>query len=259
MTSSLLVVGNWKMNGSAARLSSFADVAARNWPLCEAVLCVPHTLLPVAQAAFRGTPLRWGAQDCSAQDEGAYTGEVSARMLRELGARYVIVGHSERRIRHGETDEVVAGKAGRALAAGITPIVCVGENAEERDGELTAAVLRRQLLPLARTLGRDIGAIVIAYEPVLAIGSGDAATPGTIEHTHELIAHTLSFHAGIPMGASRVLYGGSVNPCNASAILSRRWVSGVLVGGASLASADFIEICNAASGGSASATTRVAA
>lgn len=245
-SSGKLVVGNWKMNGSAARLSAFGGAAVRDWPGCEAVLCVPHPLLPAAQAAFRGTPLRWGAQDCSARDEGAFTGEVSARMLRELGARYVIVGHSERRSGHGETDELIARKAQRALAEGVTPIVCVGENAEERDGELTAMVLRRQLQPLARLLGREIGSIVVAYEPVWAIGSGDAATPGTIDHTHELIAATLSFHAGVSVSAVRVLYGGSVNPRNAGAIFSRRWVAGVLVGGASLAPADFMDICSAA-------------
>jgi triosephosphate isomerase len=261
MTAEKLVIGNWKMNGSIAQLRAFAGLAARDWPNCEAALCVPHPLLPAAQMVFGTTPLRWGAQDCSTEDSGAFTGEVSARMISELGARYVIVGHSERRIGHGETDGQIVGKVKRALAAGLTPIVCVGENAGERDGEQTATVLRRQLLQLVRALGRDLGFIVVAYEPVWAIGSGDTASPGMIEHTHAFIADTLAFNAGSPAGAVRILYGGSVNPRNAGAILSRKGVAGVLVGGAALVPADFIEICRAAarcSGATTSATTGVA-
>jgi triosephosphate isomerase len=240
-----LVIGNWKMNGSLALVKSFTE-AALDWPGAEAALCVPHPLLPAAQAAFRCTPLRWGAQDCSAEEEGAFTGEVSARMIREFGARYVIVGHSERRTAHGDTDGHVASKAQRALAAGLTPVVCVGEKAEERDGNQTAMVLRRQLLQLVRVLGRDLASIVIAYEPVWAIGAGNSATPGLIEDTHGVIADTLAFHAGLVAPAMRILYGGSVNPRNAGAILERKLVAGVLVGNASLAPADFTEICKAA-------------
>jgi triosephosphate isomerase (TIM) len=234
---------------------AFAELAARDWPGCEAALCVPHPLLPVAQRAFGTTPLRWGAQDCSAEEDGAYTGEVSARMIRECGARYVIAGHSERRAAHAETDGQIVGKVQRALAAGLTPIVCIGEKAEERDGEQTAMVLRRQLLQLVRALGRDLAAIVVAYEPLWAIGSGDAATPGLIEHTHGFIADTLAYHAGSSAGTVRILYGGSVNPRNAGAILSRRRVAGVLVGGASLVPADFLEICKAAARCSTDAAT----
>lgn len=241
-----LVIGNWKMNGSTAQLRAFADVAARGWPGCESALCVPHPLLPAAQAAFGATPMRWGAQDCSTEEEGAYTGDVSARMIREFGARYVIVGHSERRGGHAETDGQVAAKVQRALAAGLTPIVCVGESAEERDGEQTAMVLRRQVLQLVRSLGSELASIVIAYEPVWAIGTGDTASPGIIDHTHAFVASTLAFHAGALASAVRILYGGSVNPRNAGAILSRKPVDGVLVGGASLVPADFMEICKAA-------------
>ena len=246
MTAAKLVIGNWKMNGSTAQVRAFADLAARDWPGCEAALCVPHPLLPAAQTAFGATPLRWGAQDCSAEDEGAFTGEVSARMLREFGARYVIVGHSERRAGHAETDGQIVGKVQRALAVGLTPIVCVGEKAEERDGDQTAMVLRRQLLQVVRALGRDLASIVIAYEPVWAIGSGDTAAPGMIDHTHGFIADMLAFHAGLAASAVRILYGGSVNPRNAGAILSRKCVAGVLVGGAARAPADFLEICKAA-------------
>jgi len=246
MTTSKLVIGNWKMNGSSAHLRGFADRAARGWPGCDSALCVPHPLLQAAQKALEGTPLHWGAQDCSAETDGAFTGEVSARMIRDFGARYVIVGHSERRGAHGETDGQVVAKAQRALAAGLTPIVCVGEKAEERDGEQTAMVLRRQLLQLVRALGRDLRSAVIAYEPIWAIGSGDAATPGIIDQALGFIADTLAFHADTSAHAVRLLYGGSVNPRNAGAILSRKRVAGVLVGGAALVPADFMEICKAA-------------
>jgi len=246
MTSAKLVIGNWKMNGSVAQVRAFGDQARRDWPGCEAALCVPHPLLPAAQAAFGATPLRWGAQDCSAENDGAFTGDVSAGMLREFGARYVILGHSERRAAHGETDGQIAGKAQRALAAGLTPVVCIGETSEERDGEQTLTVLRRQLLQLVRTLGSDMASIVIAYEPVWAIGSGDAAAPGIVDHTHGFIAATLAFHAGLSAGTVRVLYGGSVNPRNAGAFLSCKTVAGVLVGGAALDPAEFMDICKAA-------------
>jgi len=255
MTAAKLVIGNWKMNGSIAQVRAFADLAAGHWPDCEAALCVPHPLLPAAQTAFGATPLRWGAQDCSAEDDGAFTGEVSARMIREFGARYVIAGHSERRAGHSETDGQIVGKVQRALAAGLTPIMCVGEKAEERDGEQTAMVLRRQLLQLVRALGRDLASIVIAYEPVWAIGSGDTATPGMIDDTHGFIADTLAFQAGLSSSAVRILYGGSVNPRNAGAILSLKLVAGVLVGGAALVPTDFMEICKAAARCSATATS----
>jgi len=243
---SKLVIGNWKMNGSPAQVRAFGELAQRDWPGCEAAVCVPHPLLPVAQAAFSTAPLRWGAQDCATEDAGAFTGDVSARLIREFGARYVILGHSERRACHAETDGQIVAKAQRALAAGLTPIVCVGERAEERDGEQTAMVLRRQLLQLVRTLGRDLASIIIAYEPLWAIGSGDTAAPGIIEHTHGCIAETLSLHASVSADAVRIIYGGSVNPRNAGAILSQRRVAGVLVGGASLTPTDFREICKAA-------------
>jgi triosephosphate isomerase len=246
MSETKLVVGNWKMHGSSAQVRAFAELARLGWPACESAVCVPHPLLAAAQAAFAGTPLRWGAQDCSAEDMGAYTGDVAAALIREFGARFVIVGHSERREGHGETDGQVAAKALRVLRAGLTPIVCVGENAQERDGEQTGMVIRRQLLPLVRSLGREMTSVVIAYEPVWAIGSRIAATPGLIEDTHAFIADTLLFNSGLPTNTVRILYGGSVGAHNADAILSRQGVAGVLVGGASLAPASFFAICQAA-------------
>jgi triosephosphate isomerase len=240
-----LVVGNWKMHGSLAALREFGE-QARQIPLrCEAALCVPFPLLGAARGALQGTPLRWGAQDCSAEAEGAFTGEVPAHLIREFGARCVIVGHSERRTRHAETDGDAAHKALRVLAAGMTPIVCIGESAEERDGNQTWAVLRRQLAHLVRVLERDLASVVLAYEPVWAIGRGDAATPGLIEEAHAFVRLALA-QAGAPAQAVRVLYGGSVNPGNAGAILAREGVSGVLVGAASQRPEDFLAICQVA-------------
>lgn len=246
MNTPKLVIGNWKMHGSSTLLRAFGEAASRDWPGCEAALCVPYPLLSVAQARFAATPLRWGAQNCSAEDDGAFTGEISARMVREFGARYVIVGHSECRDRHGDTDGHVASKARRALAAGLVPIVCVGESEAERDGNQTALVLRRQLLQLARVLGPDMAAIVVAYEPIWAIGAGRSATPGLIDDTHGLIAEMLAFHVSLTTAAVRILYGGSVTPRNAESILARELVAGVLVGKASLVPADFMDICWAA-------------
>jgi triosephosphate isomerase len=241
-----LVIGNWKMSGSPAALWAFADLVRREPPACMAALCVPSPLLSAAQAALQATPLRWGAQDCSAHADGAHTGEVSAELIARFGARYVIVGHSERRTAWSETDGLVVDKVQRVLAAEMTPVVCIGETAAERDGNQTQTVLRRQLLQLVRTFGRTLTSVVIAYEPVWAIGSGDTAAPGIINDTHGFIAQTLSFHAGLSAQSVRILYGGSVNPRNAAAILASPLVAGVLVGAASQRPGDFIEICRAA-------------
>ena len=246
MTAPKLVVGNWKDGGSLGCVREFGHWAARDWPACEAALCVPHPLLAAAQAALGPTPLRWGAQDCSAEDGSLATGEVPTRLLREFGARYVILGHSERRQGHGETDGQVVEKVKRAMSAGLTPIVCVGENAEERDGGQTAMVLRWQLMPLMRTLGRCLPAVVIAYEPVWAHSMSDDVPPGLVEDAHRLIAETLAFHAGSATHAVRIVYAGSVDARNAAALLSRRLVAGVLVGEASRMPAEFLEICKAA-------------
>jgi len=246
MSTAKIVIGNWKMHGSWARLCEFADLLGRERLACQAALCVPFPLLGAAQAALHATQLRWGAQDCSSESEGAYTGEVSAHMIREAGARYVLVGHSERRRRHRESDALVAAKARRALAAGLTPIVCVGETADERDLHQTEAVLRGQLRELVRALGRDLAQTLVAYEPVWAVGRGDAATPGLIDEALDFIERSLAFHAGGAAAAVRLLYGGGVQPGNAEALLSRRRVDGVLVGTASLSAREFADICRAA-------------
>jgi triosephosphate isomerase len=240
-----LVVGNWKMHGSLAAMREFADSVRHEALRCEAALCVPFPLLGAARSSLQGTPVRWGAQDCSTEAEGAFTGDVPAHLIREFGARCVIVGHSERRLRQGETDGDAAHKARRVLAAGMTPIVCIGESAEERDGNQTWTVLRRQLAQLTRVLENDFASVVLAYEPVWAVGRGDAATPGLIEEAHAFVRQALA-QAGAPSQSVRVLYGGSVNAGNAGAILSRAGVSGVLVGAASHRAAEFLAICRAA-------------
>jgi len=248
-----LVIGNWKLNGSLAALRGFAESLADEPVLrrgrllrCEAALCVPYPLLPAAQALLAPYAMRWGAQDCSAHAEGAYTGEVSATMVAEFGARYVIIGHSERRLGHGETDELVVDKVRRVLAAGLVPIVCIGETAAERDANETAPVLRRQLQALTKALPRQLASIVFAYEPVWAIGQGDAATPGVIADMHAFIARTLHFQAGLHESAARILYGGSVKPDNAAELLALPDVDGALVGGASLEPESFAQIVAAA-------------
>lgn len=240
-----LIVGNWKMNGDLASndalLSSLLDGVGQQ-PLADVAVCVPMPFLAQAQARLSGSPLTWGAQDVSAQERGAYTGETSAAMLREFGCRYAIVGHSERRQYHGEHDDVVAVKAQRALAAGITPIVCVGETLAERDAGRTEFVVKRQLSAVIHAVGHCSSEIVVAYEPVWAIGTGRTATPEQAQAVHAVLRAQL--HAATPSAGRRVhiLYGGSMNASNASELLRQPDIDGGLVGGASLKAADFLSI-----------------
>jgi triosephosphate isomerase len=245
---SKLMVANWKMHGSlAANASLLADVlAGMTDVLCRAAVCVPSVYLAQVQTLLSGASIGLGAQDVSAQTAGAYTGEVSADMLREFGVRYCIVGHSERRRYHAESDVLVANKAQRALAAGITPIVCLGESLEERQAGQTEAVVKRQLAAVIHANGHCISEIVVAYEPVWAIGTGLTATPEQAQQAHAVIRAQLQ--AATPH-ADRVsiLYGGSMNAANASDLLSQPDVNGGLIGGASLKAADFLPMLKAAS------------
>lgn len=242
-----LIVGNWKMNGS---LSGNARLLGelRQTDLCAAVdaaVCAPAPYLAQVQDSLQGSGIEWGAQDVSAHDAGAYTGEVAASMLRDFGCRYVIVGHSERRQYHAESDEAVALKAQRALASGITPIVCVGETLAQREAGQTEAVVRRQLAAVIHVLGHCSGEMVVAYEPVWAIGTGHTATPDQAQAVHAVLRaqmHLATAHAV----KSRILYGGSMNPGNAAALLAQPDIDGGLIGGASLQSADFLSILAAA-------------
>jgi triosephosphate isomerase (TIM) len=243
-----LIAGNWKMNGLAEALGEAAVLAARlaEEPAAARVaLCPPHTL--VAQMAWRlkGSVVEVGGQDCHAQVKGAFTGDVSAEMLADAGAKLVIVAHSERRAGYGETDQVAATKVRAALRAGLEPIVCVGETLEEREAGRTLKVVGGQVegsLP-EQLRGR---AFAVAYEPVWAIGTGHTPTLEQIEEVHRAIRGWLVAAFGDEGARTPILYGGSVNPKNAAEILKVPEVGGALVGGASLKCADFLEIVRAA-------------
>ena len=241
-----LVAGNWKMHGNhRANAELLAGIIGVRPFGCDVAVCVPYPYLSETAVALAGSDLRWGAQDCSAHEQGAYTGEVSAAMLAEFGCRYVIVGHSERRQFHAETDQLVADKAKAALACGITPIVCVGETLAQREAGQTEAVVKRQLSAVIHALGHCAGEMVVAYEPVWAIGTGRVATPEQAQSVHALLRAQLSA-ATAHAGDMKILYGGSMKPDNAVSLLSQPDIDGGLIGGASLKAADFAAICRAA-------------
>jgi triosephosphate isomerase len=244
-----LIAGNWKMNGSlAANEALLREIAAGMpaQPACAIAVCVPAPYLAQVQALILNVPgVALGAQDVSSQASGAFTGEVSASMLRELGCGYVIVGHSERRQYHGETDVLVADKARAALAAGVTPIVCVGETLAEREAGQTEQVVKRQLAAVIHTNGHCISEIVVAYEPVWAIGTGKTATPEEAQAVHAVLRGQLK--AATDQAARvKILYGGSMNAANAASLLVQADIDGGLIGGASLKAPDFLKIIAAA-------------
>ena len=234
-----LAAGNWKMNGSAAALAEVgALIAAHPAPACEMLLCPPATLIAQMAAAARSSALQVGGQDCHPKASGAHTGDVSAAMLKDAGASHVILGHSERRADHGETDALVQTKAEAALAAGLIAIVCLGETEAERDAGQTLDFIGRQLagsVPQAATAQT----LVIAYEPVWAIGTGRTPTLDQIAEVHAFLRARLTLRFGASAAQMRLLYGGSVKPSNAAEIFAVPHVDGALVGGASLKSADF--------------------
>jgi triosephosphate isomerase len=237
-----LVAGNWKMNGLAAALAEVRKLkAGLAGAACDVMICPPATILAAVAAEARGSPIRTGGQDCHAKASGAHTGDISAEMLADAGARAVIVGHSERRADHGESDAVVAAKAAAAHRAGLTAIVCVGETAAERKAASTLAVVGRQLagsLPEAA----DAAGTVVAYEPVWAIGTGLTPTPADVAAVHGAIRAALASRYGGEGGRMRILYGGSVKPSNARELMAVADVNGALVGGASLKADDFLGI-----------------
>ena len=240
-----LVVGNWKMHGSHAANAELLQGILSARPFAAAVsVCVPYPYLSEAAVALAGSDVSWGAQDVSSHEQGAYTGEVSAAMLKEFGCRYAIVGHSERRAYHAESDQQVADKAKAALAHGITPIVCVGETLAQREAGDTEAVVKRQLSAVIHTLGQCISEVVVAYEPVWAIGTGKTATPEQAQAVHALLRAQLE--AATPHAAvMKLLYGGSVKPDNAVTLFGQPDIDGGLIGGASLKAADFVAIARA--------------
>mgnify|MGYP002762675236 CR=1 FL=1 len=231
-----LIVGNWKMNGSLQANAELLSALVQGMPAaltCGVGVAVPSLYLSQVQALVQGSSIALAAQDVSQHEKGAYTGEVSADMLKEFGVRYTLVGHSERRQYHGETDAVVAAKAQAALAKGITPIVCVGETLEEREAGKTEEVVKRQLAAVIQQLGHCISEVVVAYEPVQA------------QAVHAVLRAQL---AAATEHAARVplLYGGSMNAANAAQLLAQPDIDGGLVGGASLKAADFLQIIAAA-------------
>lgn len=242
-----LIAGNWKMNGNLAANAALLQgvVPGVAGQVCDVAVCVPAAYLSQCQALLTGSAIALGAQDVSARESGAYTGEISAAMLRDFGVRYAIVGHSERRQYHGETDAVVAEKAQRALAAGITPIVCVGETLAERDAGSTEAVVKRQLAAVIHLNGHCISEIVVAYEPVWAIGTGKTATPEQAQAVHTLLRAQLQA-ASTQADRIRIVYGGSMNAANAASLLAQPDIDGGLIGGASLKAVDFLSIVAAA-------------
>lgn len=239
-----LVVANWKMHGSLAQCKEAVPMLAQaTHPAVELVLCPPAPYLGAAADLARTSALHIGAQDVSAQVQGAFTGEWSAPMLADIGCRYAIVGHSERRQRHGETDADVAAKAQACVEAGITPIVCIGETEAERLADQTEVVLARQLAPLLAASGR--ARFVLAYEPVWAIGTGSSATPEMAQEVHAFLRHSLAqVDAGLAEGVS-LLYGGSVKPDNAAALFAMPDIDGGLIGSASLEAGSLLAIYQA--------------
>lgn len=244
-----LIAGNWKMNGSLAAnealVRAMLDGLNGAAPAADMALCVPAPYLAQLQELLQGSPIAWGGQDVSAHEQGAYTGEVSAAMLRDFACRFVIVGHSERRQYHGETDALVATKAQRALALGITPIVCVGETLAEREADQTEAVVKRQLAAVIHAVAHCTSEIVVAYEPVWAIGTGKTATPEMAQQVHAVLRAQLSAATQHPERV-HILYGGSMNAANAASLLAQPDIDGGLIGGASLKAADFLQIVAAA-------------
>ena len=242
-----LIAGNWKMHGLSADAVALArGVAAGAAGLaCELLVCPPFVHIPAVAQALAGSAVAVGGQDCHQAKQGAHTGDISAPMLRDAGASWVILGHSERRLNHGETDELVREKVLAAVAAGLTPIVCVGETKDQRSGGQETEVVGWQL---AGSLPKPFTGVV-AYEPVWAIGTGDTATEEDVAVMHAFIREELVRQFGDAGQGIRILYGGSVRPANAASLLAVPNVGGALIGGASLKAEDFLAIARAAQGG----------
>jgi triosephosphate isomerase len=240
------VAGNWKMHGSlAGNLALLSAVRAGAAGLkAQMAVCVPYPYLAQAQSVLAGSNVAWGAQDISEHIQGAYTGEVSGTMLSDFGCRYVIIGHSERRSYYGDTDAVVAAKFAASLKAGLTPILCVGETLTERDANITAQVVTRQLDAVIASSGvAALERAVVAYEPVWAIGTGKTATPAQAQEVHALIRARIAAESAHVAAGLQILYGGSVKSANAKELFGQPDIDGGLIGGASLVADDFLGIC----------------
>jgi len=245
-----LVAGNWKMNGSLASVRELlAGIKAGigEVKVAEVAVCPPAIYIPEVQAQLAGTAIAWGGQDLSVHESGAYTGEIAGPMLRDFDCKYVIIGHSERRTYHGETDELVAEKFAAARKAGLVPIFCIGETLEERESGVTEEVVARQVDAVIDHCGVEmLGEGVIAYEPVWAIGTGKTATPEQAQEVHAFIRGRVAERSAQVAEGLRILYGGSMKPGNAAELLAKPDIDGGLIGGASLKAEDFLGICTAA-------------
>lgn len=244
-----LVAGNWKMHGSLAENAALLDAIVAGMAGVrgvECAVCAPYPYLPQLQQRLQRSDIAWGAQDVSEHAKGAYTGEVSGAMLRDFGCRYVIVGHSERRALYGDDDRTVAAKFRAAQAAGLVPILCVGETLEQREAGATEAVVSRQLDAVVDAAG--VGALaqsVLAYEPVWAIGTGRTASPQQAQDVHGLLRRRVAGRDPGLAGELRILYGGSVKAANAGDLFAMPDIDGGLIGGASLVAGEFLAICRA--------------
>lgn len=238
------------MNGSLVANESLLQALKKGIAVdsrAQVAVCVPFPYLAQVQVSLRASGIDWGAQDVSEHAQGAYTGDVAASMLREFGCRYVIVGHSERRAIHGESDELVARKAKAVLAEGLVPVVCVGETLSERDEGQTMVVVKRQLAAVVGQLGvGGLSRMVLAYEPVWAIGTGRTATPAQAQEVHEALRAAVADVDSAVASTMLMLYGGSMKAANAADLLAAPDVDGGLIGGASLVPDDFLAICTAA-------------
>lgn len=246
-----LVIGNWKMNGSAARVDTLlAELTASDSQPAgvDIVVCPPFVYIQHVAGLASDSSLAWGGQNCAAQNDGAYTGEVSAAMLRDMGCTYAIIGHSERRALFADNDAAIAQKFARLAEQGIKPVLCVGESLEQREADQTLAVIDKQLdaVLTANSLEKWRDA-VLAYEPVWAIGTGKTATPEQAQEVHAFIRQRLAQNDAELAQQTRILYGGSVKAGNAAELFGQQDIDGGLIGGASLVADDFLAICKAAS------------
>ncbi len=245
-----LVAGNWKMNGSIESVRELLEglkAGAGEVNNAEMAVCPPAVFIPQVQQQLSGSVIAWGGQDLSVEASGAFTGEIAASMLSDFACKYVIVGHSERRTYHGESDALVAKKYAAARAAGLVPILCIGETLEEREQGITEDVCARQLNAVIELEGVEALADgVVAYEPVWAIGTGKTASPEQAQDVHAFIRSRVAEKSGEVAEGLRILYGGSMKPDNAKELLGKPDIDGGLIGGASLKAADFLGICTAA-------------
>ena len=243
-----IVAGNWKMHGTRASAQALLEaIVAAPVPSCEVIVIPPAIYLAELLGRFADKGIGFGAQDVSAQAQGAFTGEIAAPMLKDIGARYALVGHSERRQYHAESNDLVAAKYAQAQAAQLVPILCVGETLEQRDAGQTESVIAAQLdAVISRSTAASLAGAVVAYEPVWAIGTGRTASPAQAQAVHEFIRGKVRREDATISGSLPILYGGSVKPGNAAELFAQPDVDGGLIGGASLVAADFIAICAAA-------------